>query len=132
QPAAFSILTIGTLDGQQEIWSLDVPYLLSFLATGSFDGQVQGINNLQAQYQATYGPGSYIPYVPISYWSFRFMIGFGILAAAIAVWALRAIRRGRIPTSRWLLRAGVLLPLTPLLGNSFGWIFTEMGRQPWA
>ena len=131
QPAAFSIFTIGTLDGSEAIFSVTIPGLLSFLATGSFDGEVKGINDLQAQYVAQYGPGSYKPIIPVTYWTFRLMIGFGILAALVALWALWTLRRGRTPKSRWLLRAGLVLPLMPLAANSFGWIFTEMGRQPW-
>ena len=130
QPAAFSVLTIGSLDGTREIWSIKIPGLLSWLATGSFDGRVEGINDLQAQYAATYGPGSYTPIIPVTYWSFRLMIGAGILAGLVALWALWRTRGGRTP-SRWLVRAGLVLPLLPLAGNSFGWIFTEMGRQPW-
>jgi cytochrome d ubiquinol oxidase subunit I len=131
QPAPFSILTIGTLDGSKPLYSLDLPGLLSFLATGSFSGKVQGIDNLQAQYQATYGPGSYTPIIPVTYWSFRLMIGVGMLAALVALLALWSTRRGRLPTSKWLLRTAVITPLLPLAANSFGWIFTEMGRQPW-
>ncbi|GAB3138102.1 cytochrome ubiquinol oxidase subunit I [Micromonospora sonneratiae] len=130
-PAAFSVLTVGSLDGTREIYSLKIPGLLSFLGTGSFDGEVKGINDLQAQYAAQYGPGSYTPIIPVTYWSFRFMIGFGLAAAAIALVVLWTHRRGRTPTSRWLLRAGLIMPLLPLAANSFGWIFTEMGRQPW-
>jgi cytochrome bd ubiquinol oxidase subunit I len=131
QPASFSLLTIGTLDGHRPIWSLDLPYLLSFLATGDPHAQVSGIDDLQAQYQQVYGPGSYTPIVPVTYWTFRLMIGIGLLAVLTAAWALWATRRGRTPTSRWLLRAGLVTPLLPLLGNAFGWIFTETGRQPW-
>jgi cytochrome d ubiquinol oxidase subunit I len=131
QPASFSIFTIGTLDGSREVFSIRLPGLLSFLATGSFHGRVEGIDALRAQYQATYGPGSYTPAIPVTYWSFRLMIGIGMLAALGAAWALWRTRRGRIPTGRWLARTAVVLPLLPLLGNSFGWIFTEMGRQPW-
>ncbi|HEX5543471.1 MAG TPA: cytochrome ubiquinol oxidase subunit I [Micromonospora sp.] len=130
-PAAFSVLTIGTLDGSRELYALKIPYLLSFLSTGDLNGEVPGINDLQAQYVAQYGPGNYTPIIPVAYWSFRFMIGFGMVAAAIAAWALWAQRRGRTPSSRWLLRASLILPLLPLAANSFGWIFTEMGRQPW-
>jgi len=130
-PAAFSVLTIGTLDGSREIWALKIPHLLSWLSTGDINGQVHGINDIQAQYAVHYGPGSYTPIIPITYWSFRLMIGFGLAAAAIACWALWAQRRHRTPTSRWLLRAGLILPLLPLAANTFGWIFTEMGRQPW-
>jgi cytochrome d ubiquinol oxidase subunit I len=131
QPASFSLFTIGTLDGSEEVFAVKVPRVLSFLATGNFDGKVEGINNLQAQYAAAYGPGSYTPIIPVTYWSFRLMIGFGVLAALAALWALWATRGGRAPASRWLLRAGLVLPLLPLIANSFGWIFTEMGRQPW-
>ena len=130
-PASFSVLTIGSLDGSRELYALKIPYLLSFLSTGDTGGEVRGINDLQAQYAAQYGPGSYTPIIPVTYWSFRLMIGLGLAAAAIALWALWSQRRGRTPTSRWLLRAGLVMPLLPLAANCFGWIFTEMGRQPW-
>jgi cytochrome bd ubiquinol oxidase subunit I len=130
-PASFSILTIGTLDGSKPVFEITIPYLLSYLSTGTLDGEVQGIDNLQAQYVTEFGPGSYTPIIPVTYWTFRLMIGFGALAALVALWALWAQRRGRVPTNRWLARAGLVLPLLPLAGNATGWIFTEMGRQPW-
>jgi cytochrome d ubiquinol oxidase subunit I len=130
KPASFSIFTIGTLDGSREVFSVKVPYLLSFLATGHLDGEVKGINELQQAYEQLYGPGSYKPNIPLTYWTFRLMIGVGMLSMAIAIWLLWATRRGRAPT-KWLVRTAVLLPLLPLVANSFGWIFTETGRQPW-
>ena len=134
-PAPFSVFTIGTLDGSEPIFSLDIPNALSFLATGTFDGTVQGINNLEAQYQEEFGPqfglDSYTPYIPVTYWGFRLMIGFGMLGALFAVLGWWASRKGRVPTSKWLLRMAIIAPFMPLLGNSAGWIFTEMGRQPW-
>jgi cytochrome bd ubiquinol oxidase subunit I len=130
-PAPFSILTIGSLDGSKEVWSLKVPHGLSFLATGSWNGKVEGINNLQAAYEQRFGPGSYTPNVPLTYWTFRFMILCGVLAAAIALLALWLLRRQRLSKSKWLIRAALAVPFLPLLGNSLGWIFTEMGRQPW-
>ncbi|MEU8005279.1 cytochrome ubiquinol oxidase subunit I [Catellatospora sp. NPDC049111] len=131
QPAPFSVLTVGTLDGSRPVWSAEIPGLLSFLGTGSFDGRVEGINDLQAEYEQKYGPGDYSPNIPLTYWTFRFMIGLGSAAALLALWALWSIRRGRTPTNRWLVRTLPLLPLLPLAANSTGWIFTEMGRQPW-
>ena len=71
QPAPFSLFTIGSLNGTQPVFEIDLPRLLSFLATGNWSAKVQGIDNLQAQYQAQFGPGYYIPYVPVIYWSFR-------------------------------------------------------------
>ncbi|NYI71119.1 cytochrome d ubiquinol oxidase subunit I [Naumannella cuiyingiana] len=136
QPASFSIFTIGSLDGSQELWSLRVPYLLSFLSTGSFTAPVEGINQLQAAYEATWGPGTYSPNIPLAYWSFRLMIGLGLAAMVIGAAMLWFTRKGDVP--RWLLRLPrfgtlvlVVLPLLPLFANSFGWIFTETGRQPW-
>jgi cytochrome d ubiquinol oxidase subunit I len=63
-PAPFSVFTIGTLDGSEPTFSIDIPNGLSFLATGTFDGEVQGINNLQAQYEQEFGPGDYTPNIP--------------------------------------------------------------------
>ena len=130
KPASFSVFTIGTLDGSREIFSVKLPYLLSFLATGHFDGEVKGINSLQTAYEQLYGPGSYKPNIPLTYWTFRLMIGVGMASVAIAGWLLWATRRGRAPNRR-LVWAAVPLPLLPLVANVFGWIFTETGRQPW-
>jgi cytochrome d ubiquinol oxidase subunit I len=134
QPASFSVFTIGSLNGRSEVWSLRLPGLLSFLATGSFHGQVQGINDVQAAEVAKYGPGSYIPVIPVTYWSFRMMIGFGLLAGLVALAGLWYTRRGRGPGAgrRWFYRAAVWSWLLAPIASSFGWIFTEMGRQPWS
>ena len=140
QPAAFSILTIGSLDGTEESFAIKVPGLLSWLGSGSLDAEVRGIDDLREEYVETYGQdpgeayysaGGYTPVIPLTYWSFRLMIGLGMAGAAGAVAVLWAPRRGRrLRSSRWVW-LGVTLPLMPLFANSFGWIFTEMGRQPW-
>ena len=131
KPAPFSLFTWGSLNGHSEVFSIKVPRALSFLATGSFDGQVKGIDDLNAQYQQQYGPGDYRPMIAVTYWSFRLMIGFGMLAAAIALLGLWLMRRGRTPPGRRFYTVALwALPL-PFLANSLGWIFTEMGRQPW-
>jgi cytochrome d ubiquinol oxidase subunit I len=132
QPASFSVLTIGTLDGSREIFSIKVPRLLSFVATGSLDGEVEGIDDVQAASEQRFGPGDYRPLVPVTYWSFRFMIGFGMVSAGLALVGLWLTRRGRLPSNRWFWRVAIWSMGFPLLANAFGWIFTEMGRQPWA
>jgi cytochrome d ubiquinol oxidase subunit I len=130
KPASFSVFTVGTLDGSKELFSIKLPYLLSFLATGHFDGEVKGVNSLQDAYEQLYGPGSYKPNIPLTYWTFRLMIGVGMASAAVALWLLWITRRGRAPAS-WLIWLAAPLPLLPLIANTFGWIFTETGRQPW-
>jgi cytochrome d ubiquinol oxidase subunit I len=127
--APFSVFTLWGLDGK-EIFSVKIPDMLSILATHNPDGTVQGIDNLQAQFQAQYGPGDYSPIVPVTFWSFRFMIGAGTLAAFAALWFLWRMRKGRVP-GRGAVLIAIVLPLLPLAANSFAWIFTEMGRQPW-
>jgi cytochrome d ubiquinol oxidase subunit I len=137
--APFSLLTIGSLDGSQQKFAIKVPGLLSFLATGHFNGPVAGINELKAAYQKQYGTNpksrmfseSYTPTIPLTYWAFRLMIGLGMLGALIAIAVLWSTRGDRIPRHRLWFWVILATPLLPLLANSVGWIFTETGRQPW-
>ncbi|HXP20714.1 MAG TPA: cytochrome ubiquinol oxidase subunit I [Streptosporangiaceae bacterium] len=131
--ASFSLFTVGTLNGSKELWSVRVPYLLSLIATLDPHGTVQGINNVERAYTAKYGPGSYKPDIPVTYWSFRLMIGLGMLAVLLALAGLWLTRRGRgrVPRPRWFYRAAIWGVVLPYLATTTGWIFTEMGRQPW-
>ncbi len=131
-PASFSLFTIGSLDGSKEVWSVRVPGVLSFMATGSFDGTVEGINDLQSKESQQFGPGDYLPVIPMTYWTFRLMIGFGLLAALVSVLGLWFTRRRSTGVPRWFWVSAVFALATPFLANSVGWIFTEMGRQPWS
>jgi cytochrome d ubiquinol oxidase subunit I len=131
-PASFSIFTIGTPDGQSELFSVRVPYLLSFMATGDPNGEVEGINDVQRASEERFGPGDYRPIIPVTYWSFRYMIGFGLVTSALALLGLFMMRGGRNPAEKkWFYRAALWSIPLPYLANSFGWLFTEMGRQPW-
>jgi len=129
--APFSLFTIGTRDGRHKRFAVEIPGLLSFLATGHFDQRVEGINDLQAQYEEKFGPGDYTPIIPVTYWSFRWMMGLGAAGLLGAIAVLWLTRKERAPTFRWYTWIAVWAPLFALFGNSVGWIFTEMGRQPW-
>ena len=108
-PASFSVFTIGTPDGQSELFSVRVPYLLSFMATGDPNGEVEGINDVQRESEERFGPGDYRPIIPVTYWSFRYMIGFGIVTSALALLGLFMMRGGRNPAEKkWFYRAGVV------------------------
>ncbi len=132
QPAGFSIFTLGTPDGEHELYSIKVPRLLSYLSEGDFDAEVRGINSLQEEYEQTYGEGvDYSPNIPVTYWTFRWMITLGMAAAAAGALILWLTRKGRTLTDRRWAWLAVALPFLPLFGNSLGWVFTEMGRQPW-
>ncbi|MHB1593044.1 MAG: cytochrome ubiquinol oxidase subunit I [Streptosporangiaceae bacterium] len=131
--ASFSLLTIGNLSGQP-IFQIRVPHLLSLIADMSYDGKVQGINQLQKAEAKKYGPGGYVPVIWVTYWGFRLMVGLGflmLLATAWAWWLSRKRSRWRLEDSRWTLWALVVCIVAPFAANTFGWLFTEMGRQPW-
>lgn len=130
--APFSLFTIGTPDGSRSVFQIGIPGALSLMSTGSSTGEVEGINDLQAKYQEEFGPGDYTPNIPMAYWSFRWMIGFGGLAFLISALMLWQVRKGRGLQGRWVIPAAASLPFLPLFGNFFGWIFTENARQPWA
>ncbi len=130
-PASFSIFSWGTPDGSSEIFSIRIPNLLSFLSTHDWNGKVEGLNDLQAQYVAHYGAGNYMPIIWLTYWSFRWMIGLGALSGLVAVVGLWLTRRGRINLPAWVWRVAIWAAPLPVLAISVGWLFTEMGRQPW-
>ena len=131
--AGFSIFALGGLErnpGKLDT-NIEIPKTLSFLATGDPNGEVRGINEIQREYEETYGPGDYVPWVGVTYWTFRLMVGAGtaiILLTAIGWWL---IRRRRLHDSRWWLKLAIPAVALPFIANSAGWIFTEMGRQPW-
>jgi cytochrome d ubiquinol oxidase subunit I len=129
----FSILTVGTHNNCESITRvIEVPYVLPFLADSRFDGvTLQGVRNIQKQDEQRFGPNDYRPNLFVTYWSFRAMIGFLAIPVLFALAALWLTRGGRIPNQRWFSRLALLTLPTPFLANSAGWVFTEMGRQPW-
>ncbi len=136
-PASLSFFQIGDEDDRTSVINVRIPSLLSFLTYDSFQGMVPGINDLNLYYQnrygSVYGPGAdYVPpMIWLIYWSFRAMVGFGVLMSLLAVLGLLLWWRGGLARARWLL---VVLPFAivlPYIANSTGWLLTEMGRQPW-
>ncbi len=134
QPCAFSLFQIGgfSQSDQTPSFSIQVPKLLSFLATGSFNGKVQGMNELQSQEERQYGRGSnYIPPVETVYWSMRIMAYLGTLVFLVAAVGAFLYRRKRLEHTRWFLWTGVVTIAFPFLAALAGWVLTEVGRQPW-
>ncbi|RBY97900.1 cytochrome ubiquinol oxidase subunit I [Blastococcus sp. TF02-8] len=146
-PASFSVFAFGKFGSNEcdDVHSITVPYLLSYLANGDFSSAVPGVNELQERYAEVYGatypddpsfgdkagePVDYTPLLAVTYWNFRLMIGMGAVSAAVAAYALWSTRKGRIPTSRIGVYGSLLAVGAPFVANASGWIFTEMGRQP--
>ena len=145
---AFSVLTVGDLTSNScddVVPIIEIPGVLSFLANSDFSTEVPGVSTLIPEYEEAYGThmpdgdmygaysGQEIDYQPsmfVTYWGFRMMIGFGVLAAAAGAFALWVTRKGTVPRSTFLTHLALWGITAPFIANSAGWVFTEMGRQP--
>jgi cytochrome bd-type quinol oxidase subunit 1 len=132
QPCSFSLFQIGG-GNRDETPSkiIQVPHLLSLLATNSWNGKVLGLNQVNAQYQQQYGPGDYVPNVFIQYWSMRVMAYGGALVLLFALIGGLLYWRGSLGRTRWYLHSAVWVAVLPFIMNIAGWMLTESGRQPW-
>ncbi|MEW5956813.1 MAG: cytochrome ubiquinol oxidase subunit I, partial [Chloroflexota bacterium] len=72
-----------------------------------------------------------IPPVAVSYWTFRLMIGAGIVMALLALYGLYLMLSDKIERNVLYLRLLVWAVVLPYLANTTGWLFTEIARQPW-
>ncbi len=132
QPCSFSLFQIGGgKDDKTPSQIIEVPHVLSLLATNSWNGRVVGLNQLQAEYEKRYGPGNYVPDVFIQYWSMRIMAYLAALVLLLALWGAWLLNRGRLEGSKWFLRLSIWAVVTPFAMNTAGWLLTESGRQPW-
>jgi cytochrome bd ubiquinol oxidase subunit I len=132
QPCSFSLFQIGGGNNDHTPTQIiEVPHLLSLLATNHWNGKVVGLTPLQQQYSKQYGPGNYVPNVFIQYWGMRTMAYLGVLTLLIGLWGLWAIWRKTLAISRVFLWVAVWGAVLPFLMNTAGWFLTESGRQPW-
>ncbi|WP_307808281.1 cytochrome ubiquinol oxidase subunit I [Streptomyces oryzae] len=159
-PAPFSVFSYGDVDKGHNKVAIEIPGVLSFLAHDNFHEAVPGINDtnahLKVKFKDRVGLDDYRPNIPVAYWSFRWMIGFGMASFALGAvglyltrrrfWLAERLRTGedelpRLALTRnrelhprlglWYWRLSVLTLGFPLIANAWGWIFTETGRQPW-
>ena len=132
KPASLSLFTIGDEVNRKDIFSIRIPALLSILSYDRVDAEVKGINEIQSEYEQKYGPGDYVPSVIMSYWMFRFMVGVGILMLILAIYGVIKMARDKLDFKPGMLKILIWSMFLPLIGHSTGWIFAEMGRQPWS
>jgi cytochrome d ubiquinol oxidase subunit I len=133
QPCGFSLFQLGGFseDDQTPRFSITIPRLLSYMATGSFDGQVQGLNQLQKQERRQFGPGNYMPNIRVIYWSMRVMAFAGVLMFLVAALGAWLYWKKKLERARWFHWTALVAIALPYIAASAGWILTEMGRQPW-
>ena len=115
---------IGWPDMEREInhFTVEVPRLGSLILTHTWDGQFPGLKSY---------PRADRPNATVVFWSFRTMVGLGLLMLALGFWSLWARWRGTLYRSRALLRSAVMMGPAGLIAILAGWITTEGGRQPW-
>lgn len=132
------IYTGGDLSkGEGHVVTLPIPGLESFMVNNDFQGEVQGAADLQAKFAdefgATYANGdpiNYIPNVGVTFYSFRIMMAVGFLALLLSIVGLVKLKKAE-KISGGFATLFLWSTLLPFLASSFGWIMTEMGRQPW-
>ena len=103
-------------------YALEVPRLGSLILTHSWDGQVKGLKDF---------PRDERPPVKIPFFSFRVMVGLGLLMLALALLGLWRWKRGSLLRDRWYLKAWVAMIPSGFVALLTGWWVAEVGRQPW-
>lgn len=130
-PASMSMFAIHDQANMTSHREIKMPYALSILAHNNLTAEVKGIRELQAEFEATHGPGNYIPPVAVVYWSFRVMVGLGTLFILVSIWGLVTWWRNRLETSELFLKCAMTMLFLPFIANTAGWMVAEIGRQPW-
>ncbi|WIV17370.1 cytochrome ubiquinol oxidase subunit I [Paenibacillus polygoni] len=131
-PAPWTVFAVIDPENQENTFEIKIPYILSYLSYSKFSGAVTGMNELQAEYEMAYGPGDYIPPVRTTFWSFRIMIASGCAMILLAFYGIYLAMRKRLDQARpWYLKIMLWAIALPFIGNTAGWIMTEIGRQPW-
>ncbi|WP_208414641.1 cytochrome ubiquinol oxidase subunit I [Paenibacillus castaneae] len=131
ESAPWTVIASIDPEAQKNGFQIEIPYALSILSYNKLTGSVPGILELQAQYEQLYGPGDYIPPVRTTFWSFRIMVGSGMLMILLALFGTWAMIRKRLEQYRTFLKLMIAAIALPFIANSSGWIMTEVGRQPW-
>lgn len=130
-PASFVAIAAIDEEAGENTFSIEIPNMLSFMTYNSFSGEVKGIHDLQAEYEAKYGEGNYVPQVTPLFWSFRAMVGAGGLMVLLALIGVVLLKTGKLQNSKLYLKVMLFAMALPYIANTTGWLITEMGRQPW-
>ena len=119
---ALNLFGIPDMRAETTRYAVSVPHLGSLILTHSWDGEIRGLKSF---------PPDQRPNSTLIFWTFRVMVGLGLLMIALAVagWVQR--RRGRLYESRTFQRFALAMGPTGFITLLAGWITTEAGRQPW-
>ncbi len=120
--AALYLFAIPDSVAETNHLAVGIPNLASYILTHDWDGEVPGLTEVSADER---------PPVGIVFWSFRIMVGIGLLMVLVVLWGLWLRWRGRLFDSRpFLATLQLMIPL-PFVAVLTGWFVTEIGRAPW-
>lgn len=120
--APLILFAIPDAANERNRFEIAIPYLASIVLTKRPDGVVPGLLEVPADER---------PPVGIVFWSFRIMVGLGLMFIAVALLSAWQLYRGQLFESRRLLRVWTWLIPAPFVAVLTGWFVTEVGRQPW-
>jgi cytochrome d ubiquinol oxidase subunit I len=122
QPASETIIGIPDEKTARNLFALTIPKLGSFIASGNWTAREVGLENF---------PKQDWPPVIIPFFTFRIMVGMGLIMLGISWFGLFLWWRDRLEISRWFLWLAFLAFPTGFVGVIAGWYTAEVGRQPW-
>ncbi len=133
EPDSADLVLVAGIDEEkgENSFAIEIPHALSLLLYSRWTGGVQGLHELQEQAVAQYGPGNYIPSVTITFWSFRIMVGSGVLMLLLAFLAIIRSQVKFLQKNTLFLKSLLPAMALPYIASTFGWILTESARQPW-
>lgn len=116
------LFAIPDQENQTNHFEIGIPSLASLILTHDWDGEVPGLNEVAVEEQ---------PPVAVVFWSFRIMVGLGVLMILFAITGLLLRPGGRLYEARWYLQGLRFMSITPFIAVLTGWFVTEVGRAPW-
>ena len=121
---AVPLLLFGIPDMEEERtrYAVGIPHLGSIILTHTMDGQIPALKDF---------PREDRPNSLMVFWSFRLMVGLGLLMIALGAWSLFLRRGGRLFANRAFQRFALWMGPAGLVAILAGWVTTEVGRQPW-
>jgi cytochrome d ubiquinol oxidase subunit I len=114
---------LGWYEHGRVVHGIEIPRLLSLLATHDPNGVVKGLDT---------APPDRRPPVNLVRVAFQVMVAIGLLLAVLGSWFVAVrVRHRRLPQSRWFYRGVIAAGPLALVALVAGWVTTEVGRQPW-
>ncbi|MEQ5224399.1 cytochrome ubiquinol oxidase subunit I [Proteus cibi] len=113
---------VPDMDAEETKYKIEIPYLGSMILTHSLEKQVPALKEF---------PKEDRPNSLIVFWSFRLMVGLGMLMILVGVWGTWLRYKKKLYESKAFLRLTFLMAPSGLIAILAGWFTTEVGRQPW-